>query len=106
LEKITTVARAFGLADTSALQDPEPNCNCVYCQVVRSLKQENKTPEEEVSESDLRFRNWDIVQTADKLYLITNPLDKNEHYNVYLGSPLGCTCGSKNCEHIRAVLSS
>jgi hypothetical protein len=106
LEKITTVARAFGLEDASSLQNPEPNCNCIYCQVVRSLKGEEKEPAEEIGDADLRFRDWDIVQTADKLYLVANPLDKNEHYNVYLGDPLGCTCGSKNCEHIRAVLNT
>ena len=35
-----------------------------------------------------------------------DPLDPNEHYNVFLGTPLGCTCGEKDCEHIRAVLST
>ena len=64
------------------------------------------TVEEEITEDDLKFRNWDIRQTADKLYAVTNPLDENEHYSVFLGTPLGCTCGEKNCEHIRAVLNS
>src|SRR3989338_1378532 len=31
LAKIATVARAFGLEDTSLLKDPEPSCNCIYC---------------------------------------------------------------------------
>jgi hypothetical protein len=61
---------------------------------------------EEVSDEDLKFRDWEIKQTAEQLYTVTNPLDANEHYNVFLGSPLGCTCGDKNCEHIRAVLTS
>ncbi|MGH2612567.1 MAG: hypothetical protein ACRDFB_05905, partial [Rhabdochlamydiaceae bacterium] len=62
--------------------------------------------EEEVSDEDLKFRTWDIKQENDKLYSVTNPLDKKEHYNVFLGKPLGCTCGNKNCEHIQAVLKS
>jgi PhoH-like ATPase len=49
---------------------------------------------------------WGIEQTAEQLYKVTNPLDANEQYNVFLGTPLGCTCGLKNCEHIRAVLNT
>lgn len=108
LQRITMIARAFGLDDTSNLLKPEPHCNCVYCQVARSLLGEEAPKEEgeEVTEADLSFRNWDIQQTGDKLYHVTNPLDSNEHYDVFLGTPLGCTCGSKNCEHLRAVLNS
>lgn len=108
LKKITMIARAFGLEDTSSLPKAEPGCNCVYCQVTRSMQGEEAPLEqiEEVSDEDLKFRNWEIKQNADKLYTVTNPLDPNEHYSVFLGTPLGCTCGSKNCEHIRAVLNS
>lgn len=106
LKKITLIARAFGLEDT-AFAKPEPNCNCVYCQVNRALQGETAPVEvEEVSQEDLKFRDWEIKQTADQLYIVTNPLDTNEHYTVFLGTPLGCTCGSKNCEHIAAVLKS
>jgi hypothetical protein len=108
LKKITMIARAFGLDDPSALPKAEPHCNCVYCQVVRSLQGEEAKEEvaEEVTEQDLSFRDWEIQKTGEQLYTATNPLDPNEHYSVFLGTPLGCTCGSKNCEHIRAVLNS
>jgi hypothetical protein len=107
LEKITMVAKAFGLEDSSALPKAEESCNCVYCQVVRALRGDSAAhPEEEVADADLKFRNWDISQTAEKLYHVTNPLDQTEHYDVFLGDPLGCTCGHKNCEHIRAVLNT
>lgn len=108
LEKIVIIAKAFGLDDTALLPNPEPNCNCMFCQVARSLSQEPSSEEEEaVKDAELHFRSdWDVAQTAEKLYLVTNPLDTNEHYNVFLGDPLGCTCGNKNCEHIRAVLST
>lgn len=107
MSKITMIARAFGLEDT-AFAPPEPNCNCVACQVNRALQGDSPAAAqiEEVSQEDLKFRDWEIKQTADKLYTVTNPLDANEHYTVFLGTPIGCTCGSKNCEHIRAVLSS
>ena len=110
VKKIAAVARAFGIDDAVELPKPEPHCNCAYCQISRELHA--STPEaladdgEEVTLEDLRFRNWEIQQTAEKLYLVANPLDPNEHYSVFLGDPLGCTCGQKNCEHIRAVLNS
>jgi hypothetical protein len=104
LKKIGMVARAFGLEDLSLLPEPKPGCRCVYCQLLQSMK--NEVDELEISEEDLHFKNWEIQQTNEKLYLVTNPLDTNEHYHVYLGDPLGCTCGKKNCEHIREVLKS
>ncbi|HSX25994.1 MAG TPA: hypothetical protein VLE89_03200 [Chlamydiales bacterium] len=106
LKKITTIAQAFGIDDPAVLPKAEPHCNCVYCQVARALHGEESLPELEVSEEDLKFRSWEVEQTADKLYIVTNPLDANEHYSVFLGEPLGCTCGAKNCEHIRAVLNT
>lgn len=108
LQKIATVARAFGVEDLSFLSKPEENCNCMYCQLCRTFKDEKLQEEqiEEITQEDLRFRDWEIVQTGEKLYSVTNPLDQNEQYNVFLGEPLGCTCGYKNCEHIRSVLNS
>jgi len=107
LKKISKVARAFGLDDLSVLPTAKEDCNCLYCQVVRSMNHDKtEETEEEISDQDLKFRSWNIQQTADKLYLVTNPLDANEHYNVYLGDPIGCTCGKKHCEHIKEVLST
>lgn len=107
LKKIILIARAFGL-EATPFSKPEPNCNCVYCQLNRTLQGEVASAEqmEEVSQEDLKFRDWEIQQSAEKLYVVTNPLEPNEQYTVFLGTPIGCTCGSKNCEHIRAVLSS
>lgn len=111
LEKIAGIAKVLGLDDNAHLPKAEPHCNCPYCQIARAFHTEEtptvKREEEEiVLEEELKFRNWDIKQSADQLYIVTNPLDLNEHYSVFLGDPLGCTCGLKNCEHIRAVLNS
>lgn len=105
LKKITQIAKIFGLDETSLPSPPEPDCNCLYCQLIRAFHAENE-PEEIVEESDLHFRDWEAKEISSKLYEVTNPLDQNEHYQVFLGDPLGCTCGAKNCEHIRAVLQS
>lgn len=107
LEKIISITKALGMDQMSEFPKAEPHCNCVYCQIARSLYREaENTDEEIVDHEDLTFREWDIKQTDKEMYVVTNPLDSNEYYNVFLGSPLGCTCGKKHCEHIKAVLES
>lgn len=120
--KIELLAKAVPAEDVSQLPNPEPGCNCIYCQMARILKQSARqsqetqdelesqletrleAQEEEVSEEELRFEEWDVQASGDKLYTVTNKLDPTEHYSVYLGDPIGCTCGKANCEHIVAVL--
>jgi hypothetical protein len=108
IEKISELTNTISPEDLAIIPKPEPHCNCPHCQIMRAMTGEEKLPalEEEVTDEDLKFRTWDIVQQADKLYIVTNPLDLKEHYSVFLGEPLGCTCGQKNCEHLQAVLHS
>ncbi len=107
IEKISSIAKILTNGDLAGFPKPEPHCNCMHCQVARAIHNEPKSEiEEAVTEEDLHFRNWDIQQIGEKLYSLTNPLDPREQYNVFLGSPLGCTCGENNCEHIKAVLST
>jgi hypothetical protein len=103
LEKIRSIIKAFGVEDSEVLDKAEENCNCIYCQLSRSLQ---GSTEEIIEDSDLQFRDWEVSSKGEKLYHIVNPLDKNEYYDVFLGDPIGCTCGSKSCEHIKAALSS
>ena len=105
LKKITLIAQVFGAEHLHNLPKAEPNCHCIYCQVMNALNEQNNI-EEDVHPEELTFKNWDIQQAADKVYTVTNPIDENEHYSVFLGEPLGCTCGQKNCEHLRAVLNT
>jgi len=101
LEKLTVILKSLGIDAGNTLPRPEENCNCVHCQIVKSLG----TPAEEpVAIEDLSFRDWEVTQLEGQLYKVTNPLDKNEHYEVFLGTPLGCTCGKNDCEHIKAAL--
>jgi len=110
LKKISTLAKIFTEETNSELPVPEQNCNCMHCQIAKAMQigagKNIENLDEEVSDEDLKFRVWDIKEEGNKLFSVTNPLDKNEHYNVFLGSPIGCTCGKKNCEHIKAVLKS
>ncbi|MFI5334527.1 MAG: hypothetical protein ACHQT8_05115 [Chlamydiales bacterium] len=111
LNRIALLCKSMSLEESANLPAAEPHCNCVHCQIARALQQgigeqAELVPEEEVSDADLKFRTWDIMQTSDKLFIVSNPLNKEEHYNVYIGTPVGCTCGEKSCEHIQAVLRS
>jgi len=110
LGKLSALSKMLGIEDPSLFPKPEPHCNCFHCQIARALHnkepQEAEKAEESVTEGDLTFRLWNIQQTADKLYTVTHPEDEKEQYRVFLGSPLGCTCGKNNCEHLQAVLRS
>lgn len=116
LDKITSIAKAVGLdKQFDQLPKAEPHCNCPFCQISKAFHGENQgtektsastSSEEEVSDEELTFREWDIKEMSSTLFEVTNPLDKLEHYQVFLGEPVGCTCGKKNCEHIKAVLKS
>ena len=111
LDRIARLSKGGGINDPTTLPVAEPLCNCVYCQMARAINAEYELcaleePDELIPDSELTFRSWDIKQTAEKLYKVTNPSDDKEEYMVFLGKPVGCTCGQKNCDHIQAVLRS
>lgn len=111
LQKISAIAKIMGPSDELLLPKPESGCNCFHCQIARALQSkdsENEHSNEElvVKDEELQFQQWSIQQTGDKLFLVVNRLDEHEKYNVFLGQPIGCTCGKTGCEHILAVLKS
>lgn len=113
LEKISEVSKIISPESLELLPEPEPHCNCPYCQTARAMRNMPPLSEfdlenscEPIEDNDLKFREWDIEQVSEKLYIVSNPLAKEESYKVHLGDPIGCTCGNKNCEHIKAVLNT
>lgn len=108
VQKITAISKIIAPPEEQmATPKAEPNCNCFYCQIARALKPESDEQiEHEVLPEDLHFQEWTITQIGDKLFSVVNRLDENEKYQVYLGEPIGCTCGKTGCEHILAVLKS
>lgn len=117
LEKLGAIAKIVAPEDLDSLPKPEPHCNCVHCQIARSIQRsisgmkeeeikDDKDEEEEIRDEDLKFQEWDITQTGDQLFTVVNRLDAHEMYRVFLGHPVGCTCGKPGCEHILAVLKS
>jgi hypothetical protein len=109
LEKISAIAKVV-TPDISSLPKAEPHCNCMFCQIARAVhgdapeKQEPLVLEEAVAEEELQFQDWNIAQKGEQLFTVTNKLDPNESYNVFLGEPVGCTCGQAGCQHLLAVL--
>ena len=107
LHKISAIAKIVSGDEASSLPKAQSGCNCMHCQICRAISGEKELPEEPtVLEEELRFKDWEIVQTGDQLYEVTNPLDQNQTFKVFLGEPVGCTCGKTGCEHILAVLKS
>lgn len=115
LAKIAQISKILFLDETKSYEEAEPHCNCYHCQIARAIHQ-NLTPltehsaeivtEEQISEKDLQFEQWEITQTGDKLFNVVNKIDRQEQYSVYLGHPIGCTCGKPRCEHVLVVLKS
>jgi hypothetical protein len=110
IKKIANIAKLFTEETNAEIPMPEKNCNCMHCQIAKALQMglgiNHENLDDEVSDEDLRFKNWEIQEEGSNLFTVINPLDQNEHYSVFLGEPIGCTCGKKNCEHIKAVLKS
>lgn len=116
LNKISSISKAMGLdKQLQFMPKAEPHCNCPYCQITRALGsepedtssiEEKKPTEDIVSDQDLIFKDWEVKEIGSELYEVSHPLDPNEKYQVFLGTPLGCTCGCKHCEHVKAVLNT
>lgn len=60
--------------------------------------------DEVVLDNELQFNQWDVEADGESVFKVTNKLDRDEEYRVFLGSPVGCNCGHVNCEHIVAAL--
>lgn len=113
LQKISAISKILSPEET-ILPKAEPACNCFHCQIARAINPTQTATtssidleqEEEIKEEELHFQQWNIAQTGEKLFAVTNRLDDREKYSVYLGQPIGCTCGKQGCEHIVAVLKT
>ncbi len=112
-ERMKVLSNIIPKEDLEAMNPPIEGCNCLYCQIQRIIRNESSktfetSPHEEdaVDDKELEFSEWQVTSIGDKLYSVVNKLDTNEEYRVFLGEPMGCTCGRPHCEHIVAVLRS
>ena len=118
VQKVQMLLNIIPKEDILAMPEAEPGCHCMYCQINRILRtslitHDTTNPDvltegetETVEEKDLQFSEWIVEPLQDKLYKVTNKLDPQEEYRVFLGEPIGCTCGKPRCEHVLAVLKS
>ena len=113
LQKIATVIKMLAPPDPDLLPKPEPHCNCMHCQIARSLMDQEREvfiptePQEEVvSDEELVFTQYVITPCGDNLYSVQDKLTPHERFTVILGDTVGCTCGKTGCEHLLAVLKS
>jgi len=103
LSQINDSVKMLGLGGTDLLDHP------LYAKLEAMLSSDKPLEpiqDEEISDEDLRFKEWEITEISQNLYKVINPLDLNEEYQVFLGTPVGCTCGLDHCDHIKAVLKS
>jgi hypothetical protein len=115
LKKVAEFSQEMGFSDSHTLPTPEAHCNCPHCQIARTMRQALKVSpdspceeeeEEDITSEDLSFKSWIIEPVSQDLYKVTHPDDPKQTFQVFLSSPIGCTCGSNRCEHIEAVLNS
>lgn len=112
IDKISRVLKVVAPSDPDQFPKPEPHCNCPYCQIARHLHDMKRETvevaqvEELVTEQDLAFSQYQIEPSGDKLFQVTDKLFPAEKFTVFLGEPIGCTCGKTGCEHVIAVLKS
>lgn len=111
IQKIAAIAQVVAPNEVEEMPRAEPHCNCFHCQVARAMHHTiTHSPdfalplEEEVSNEELTFREWDIEEVGSQLFKVTNRRDTSQQYTVHLGSPMGCTCGKEGCDHLLAVL--
>lgn len=118
LQKVRGILDFIPPGKSLQIPQADPSCNCFHCQITRSLS----TPQrhslshesldltlEQVKDEELLFEQWDVCQMDTEQFTVTNKLNPDETYQVFLGEPVRCTCGKQEkagCDHILAALRS
>lgn len=118
LNKIAAVSKILAPDESDVLPKAEAGCNCMHCQIIRTIQSELGKPEDKneklgsdeeqimVTDEELTFQEWEIRQDGEKIFSVISRSEPNEQFQVHLGEPIGCTCGEVGCKHIVAVLRS
>ena len=114
IQKIASIAKIVSPTDSQELPKAEPHCNCMYCQIARAISNgvEGEPLKTTISApvilppEEIAAHPWVIQQKGELMYEVTDKKDALKKFNVYLGNPMGCTCGQEGCEHLIAVLKS
>jgi hypothetical protein len=115
LKKIGAIVKI--VASDEAVPGPSAvqNCNCPHCQITRAITGDTLQDEDfnflestgitQEANQEVSNEPWHIQQTGENLFKVVDRSNLTE-FNVFLGHPVGCTCGKEGCEHILAVLKS
>lgn len=114
IQKIASIAKIVAPADAQELPKAEPHCNCMYCQIARAISSgieddplpETPNPTLQIPQEEPDNTLWIITQKGELMYEVAEKKDPQNKFNVFLGNPVGCTCGQEGCEHLIAVLKS
>jgi hypothetical protein len=115
IQKIAAIAKIVAPTESRDFPKAEPHCNCMYCQIARAIVhgiegEETLPPPKELErkavEEVLPYQPWDIQQKGHLMYQVIDKQDPTKKFTVFLGEPMGCTCGQQGCEHLIAVLKS
>lgn len=111
LQKIGAIVKIVAPEEVVTNTAPVQDCNCPHCQITRALSASN----DEIFSSILHSKDvqpevaerFQIQQCNENLYtVIDTEIPSRPEFKVFLGSPVGCTCGEEKCKHIVAVLQS
>ncbi|MBA3603049.1 MAG: hypothetical protein H0W50_05290 [Parachlamydiaceae bacterium] len=119
LQKIGAIVKIVAPEEIQTGTIAEQDCNCPYCQITRAINGDADVESQLFSEiaawTDNQQQNsneaqeipgpWQIQETGKNQFLVIDKVDQTE-FRVFLGNPVGCTCGQEGCEHIVAVLKS
>lgn len=112
LQKIGAIVKIVAPEEMIAGATAIHNCNCPHCQITRAISSPNEEfervccSENEVAVPQVLER-FAIQQNGEKLFTVIDNEDASlTEHKVFLGSPIGCTCGKEGCEHVIAVLKS
>lgn len=113
LDKITLIAKAIG-GEMIKEVEPVELCNCFFCQIARALKneriEERKPHVPKNLPKDLLRGGidpeWMVDEVGPNMFKVISREEPGMVYQVYLGHPIGCSCGSNRCQHIIAALKT
>lgn len=111
IKKIVSIVKVLTPEGEEAFLSKESveGCNCPACQIRHFLEKENQsgiTQEEEFLEKPTEVMPWIISSVGENLYKVESKENPEEVAHVFLGNPLGCSCGEHGCPHLIAVLKS
>lgn len=124
LQKIGAIVKIVAPEEIVTGTIAEQDCNCPYCQITRAISVDGDDESQLFSElsswtdilenpelthaHDLSSEissPWKIQETGPNQFLVVDTSNQSE-FRVFLGNPVGCTCGEEGCKHIVAVLKS